>query len=440
MRAKSVFSDMKSRGVTGVYVAGCNNLLARIEDPLFIGYNTHMQAQVGVKSVERVLPEEDIRMILNRSKRVYKDQDGVGDLDEVEEVVPVSFLVDQIDDDMLRQRDENNKLFFETGDLGQYWFTLPALSKLSRRNEQNFNFHLSRVRAPYVSIPGGDLVDPPPGEKNGLYLEMYIADVLEMYQRVPLLTVDRKSELAFFRQPDDLPSALNTFCSLCQSWLHEVGSVFLLSRTAGYARDTRCEISPLVTYDGEDLYGLHGTQFGLPLYIKACGEVVLDDDSNAFDEGTIFGARQELLTLTTKTLPIGGLKKGVVEVQFKPIHADDHEVEDCESSQRLCGTPVEMMEDGEHWVRENSIRQQAYYDKIAKRKLEAEKRNEMEEERLVRMARGESPTAPSGKSKSPRSPTGASPRGGDSPRGASKQNSGVRGDPKGSTVRGAQRK
>lgn len=105
---------------------------------------------------------------------------------------------------------------------------------------------------------------------------MFVSDPLEMCEVVTGLLVDRASEWAYIKTAQGANSAVHAIVSLGRlhfGWITDSGGFF----GNGLYVDTgerRCEISPLVSYSGEDLNGLFGIgeMLELPCYIQSSME------------------------------------------------------------------------------------------------------------------------------------------------------------------------
>jgi len=125
------------------------------------------------------------------------------------------------------------------------------------------------------------------------------------------------------RCPSDAVLAVSALSQLHQGWVVQAGGQFRGDVTVGLNKDELCEISPLVSYEGEDLEGVFpegakGLLLDLPLHVLACGEE-------------------------------GGQRAGDgLEMRFQEV-VDRGVAQAPNSSERLCQTPRWLRDEVEHW-------------------------------------------------------------------------------------------
>ena len=69
--------------------------------------------------------------------------------------------------------------------------------------------------------------------------------------------------------PDSPQTAVQAVGQLHQHWIIRAGGSFVDAKVAGETEDLKCEISPLVSYDGEDLEGQFLRPLALPFYLPS---------------------------------------------------------------------------------------------------------------------------------------------------------------------------
>lgn len=72
---------------------------------------------------------------------------------------------------------------------------------------------------------------------------------------------------------DSRSTALMALGKLHQQWIRSAGGSFCENKVASENDDSKCEISPLVSYDGEDLSGQFMHPIQLPFYLPSQQEV-----------------------------------------------------------------------------------------------------------------------------------------------------------------------
>jgi UDP-N-acetylglucosamine/UDP-N-acetylgalactosamine diphosphorylase len=116
---------------------------------------------------------------------------------------------------------------------------------------------------------------------QGVKLELFIFDVFTQASKLECLQVDRQTEFAPVKNAtgnDSVQTAQQALVRECCRMAQYAG-IQLINRKPG--QPTLLEISPLVTYDGEDLDQWRGTTWLLPLAV---------DDSHRVPKSTAAAA------------------------------------------------------------------------------------------------------------------------------------------------------
>eukprot|EP00931_Biecheleriopsis_adriatica_P105559 TRINITY_DN80127_c0_g1_i1.p1 TRINITY_DN80127_c0_g1~~TRINITY_DN80127_c0_g1_i1.p1 ORF type:complete len:774 (+),score=200.99 TRINITY_DN80127_c0_g1_i1:93-2414(+) len=271
---EGMVSDMKSRGVSSLYVCSIDNVLTKVGDPMFLGYCETCKAQAGIKTVEKVLPDERFGIFCSQVHRdVFEDVDGDGKLDAVSKVKAAVVEFFELPDDLKKRRRQAGSsgmpLELNSGNLSQYFFKVDFVKKVAHAHFKKW--HLIPKSLPHVDMRTGGLVTPAKEEKNGRRIEMFLFDAFEHCRSVVGLQVAR-TEHAIVKNVtghDSPQTALQAMGRLHQQWIIAAGGSFVGSKVASESEDLKCEISPLASYDGEDLYGNFPKQINLPFYLPS---------------------------------------------------------------------------------------------------------------------------------------------------------------------------
>mmetsp|Transcript_61266 Transcript_61266/g.134179 ORF Transcript_61266/g.134179 Transcript_61266/m.134179 type:complete len:824 (+) Transcript_61266:127-2598(+) len=70
LQASSLLEQMRDRGVDGMHILGTDNLLARVLDPIFIGFCRDLEVDCATKVVQRVDVAEDVEIFAVRQGKV----------------------------------------------------------------------------------------------------------------------------------------------------------------------------------------------------------------------------------------------------------------------------------------------------------------------------------------------------------------------------------
>jgi len=209
-----------------------------------------------------------------------------------------------------------------------------------------------------MSIKGGKKFFPAPHEQNAILLQSYITDTFEHFRSTAALLVDRLQEYAVIRSREDIPAACSALGQVHQAWLAAAGAKFHNTSTPGLTLDSRCEISPLVSYDGEDLQGLFPrTRFGtdhvlsLPFHLMACKEEVTEPVPVPEDRNR---QRAQLQVMYVRTFLAGDDSQSHVpeDLRFYPeagLTEDGDALQLCAESERLAVTPRWLKDEVDKW-------------------------------------------------------------------------------------------
>jgi len=268
---EGMVSDMKSRCVTSLYVCSIDNVLAKVGDPLFIGYCETCKAEAGLKCIEKLVPEEKFGVYCSKRFKFKEDIDGDGKLDLLTKYKAAVFEFFEISDDQKKRRSKDNaqSLEFCAGNLSQYFFRVDFVMRVYPQMSKVW--HLIPKAFRHVDPWTGEIVNPRADEKNAWRLEMWVFDSFEYSGRVVGLQVPR-NELALVKNVtgSDSPStALQAVGRLHQQWILTAGGGFVENKVASDRDDAKCEISPLVSYEGEDLNGQFPKEVQLPYYLPS---------------------------------------------------------------------------------------------------------------------------------------------------------------------------
>ncbi|KAE9539834.1 hypothetical protein AGLY_005086 [Aphis glycines] len=213
LRDRNVLDEIKRLGVQYLHAHSVDNILVKVADPIFIGYCITKNAECGAKVVEKAYPSEPLGVIC--------------EVDGKFQVVEYS----EITENTAEKRNPDGRLTFSA----------------------------AKKKIPYVKDDGTVCK---PDEPNGIKMEKFIFDVFEFCNRLAVWEVEREEEFSALKNADvpngkDNPrtARLDVF-SLHRKFVEKSGGKFK-------TENIECEISPLLSYSGEDLKHLVD---GLPLY------------------------------------------------------------------------------------------------------------------------------------------------------------------------------
>ncbi|CAG0880493.1 unnamed protein product [Darwinula stevensoni] len=239
LREQKILTDMHRRGVACLHVYCVDNLLVKVADPVFLGYCLSEEADCGAKVVPKAYANEPVGVVC--------DVDGIFQVVEYSEVSPAT----------AEMKDGQGNLLFSAGNICNHFFSLDFLQNVANTWEDGLQFHVAKKKIPTWNAETSETVTPT--SPNGIKMEKFVFDVFQFAKRFRVWEVERESEFSPVKNADgqaikDTPStARRMLYSLHQSYLIKAGATILPSE-----RGLVCEISPLVSYAGENLEKLVG--------------------------------------------------------------------------------------------------------------------------------------------------------------------------------------
>eukprot|EP01083_Nonionella_stella_P055934 147473_1 len=242
--SSGILESMKRSGIEYIHMFNVDNVLVKVGDPVLFGHSKLNQVDICAKVSVKTGPHEAVGVVCLRSGRP-----GVV---EYSEIPP----------ELAEKRNERGELVYGQGNIGLYCFRTEFLEKVVGRG---MKYHAARKKVPYMSETG-ELIQP--SDKNGIKLELFLFDVFCHAQKMTCLQVPRESEFAPVKNapgtPTDSPDTARALLSaLNVNRIEAAGGNVAPEGSSGL-----CEISPLISYDGEDLEAIvSGKTFDLPVHL-----------------------------------------------------------------------------------------------------------------------------------------------------------------------------
>lgn len=164
--------DMMSRGVKWVFIAGVDNCLLKMVDPLFIGLCEEKEYMLGSKTIQKRSPDEKVGVFCKREGK------------------PCVVEYTEISEEMANLRDEKGDLVFGQSHV---LFNMFNIEFLKRLKDKPLPYHIAHKKANYVDSDGRVCE---PDKPNAYKFESFIFDAFSMVDRILLLEVKREDEFA----------------------------------------------------------------------------------------------------------------------------------------------------------------------------------------------------------------------------------------------------
>jgi UDP-N-acetylglucosamine/UDP-N-acetylgalactosamine diphosphorylase len=221
-------ADMKKRGVKYAHVYSVDNAIAKVADPMFMGYCISQGADVGNKVVWKANWDESVGVVAKRNGKPH--------------VVEYS----ELSEDMAKQSDAGGKLVYGAANICNHFYTVDFLENC---DDSMLTYHVAHKKIPYAGPDGGTIKST---EKNGIKLECFIFDAFPESKKMAVLEVDRAEEFSPVKNapgnPVDSPDSARLMISTAHTkWIKAAGAS--VENSSGKL----FEISPLVSYGGEGL-------------------------------------------------------------------------------------------------------------------------------------------------------------------------------------------
>lgn len=226
------FKSLEKAGIKYILFFQADNPLARIYDPVFLGYHIRNRAEVSSKCVPKRNPCEPVG--------VFCEFNGAAGVVEFRE----------LSEEDRERRAEDGSLVFSAAEIGNSIYSIDFLRQLKAQG----------VSLPYHAVPQissyvnkrGRLVRPT--EPNSIRFETYMFDALRDARRAPIVSVEREEEFSPIRNTGGKNSpqtAQRDLSHLYALWLK--GACPETSPQNGKDIGRAVEISPLYAMDAAEL-------------------------------------------------------------------------------------------------------------------------------------------------------------------------------------------
>ena len=223
---------MKERGIKYSHCYCVDNSLARVADPVFLGYCASRNTDCGVKVVSKLTPDEPVGVVARREGKY-----GVVEYSE-------------ISTELAHQRLENGNLAYGAANIVNHFFSTEFLERVPTFVDE-LQYHLANKKISYIDT-NGELVKPL--KPNGVKLERFVFDVFAYSKSFSVLEGNRSEEFSPLKNgpgaSSDCPETSRAdILKQAERFIHSAGGKFENG-------PIEIEISPLLSYGGENLSSL----------------------------------------------------------------------------------------------------------------------------------------------------------------------------------------
>ena len=229
-------TDMRKRGIEHVHAYCVDNCLVKVADPVFIGYSSSKDVDIGTKVVRKRAANEPVGLIVEKN--------GKPDVVEYSE----------IDEEMAEAKDTGDRLKFRAANIVNHYYSFRFLEAIEEWGHK-LPHHVAKKKIPYMDTESGETVKPE--KANGIKLEQFVFDVFPFVpmDKFVCFEVDRKEEFSPLKNArgsseDNPDTSKADIMDQGTRWLKDAGATVVSESTA-----TGVEVSPLISYVCTSFWG-----------------------------------------------------------------------------------------------------------------------------------------------------------------------------------------
>lgn len=250
LKTQGILDDMEHRGVLYLHAHSVDNILIKVADPVFIGYCVQQNADCAAKVVEKSQPNEAVGVICVVDGKY-----------QVVEYSEISTKASEL-------RNFDGRLTFNAGNICNHFFSTEFLNKIGNKFEKNLKLHVAKKKIPFIDNAGKRCK---PEKPNGIKIEKFVFDVFEFAEKFVVLAVERDDEFSPLKNAESVGKECATTARNDIYKYHKR----LIEAAGGHLNGDICEISPLLSYDGEGLKEIVcGQTYTSPIHLKSDDEQI----------------------------------------------------------------------------------------------------------------------------------------------------------------------
>lgn len=223
--------DMRKRGIEHIHAYCVDNCLAKVGDPVFLGFSVSKDVDIATKVVRKRNATEPVGLILLKN--------GKPDVVEYSE----------IDKEAAEAKDPKQPgvLKFRAANIVNHYYSFRFLESIPEWAHK-LPHHVARKKIPYVDTEKGTTVKPE--KPNGIKLEQFVFDVFPMLEldKFACMEVKREEEFSPLKNArgtgeDDPDTSKKDIMQQGKRWLQAAGATVVSDEA-----DAGVEVSPLISY------------------------------------------------------------------------------------------------------------------------------------------------------------------------------------------------
>lgn len=182
MSKDGVLQDMKKRGIQWIFIAGVDNVLAKIVDPLLTGLAIERNCLAAGKSVVKSNPKERVGVFCKKDNR------------------PNVIEYTEITDEMAEATDDKGELLYGESHILCNLFNIKSLEEIA---QNKLPYHSAFKKAKHLD-ENGNLVEPT--KPNAYKFEAFIFEAFERLEDMAIMRVKREEEFAPLKNAEGVDS------------------------------------------------------------------------------------------------------------------------------------------------------------------------------------------------------------------------------------------
>ncbi len=167
-----ITNKLKTDGVKWVLITGVDNILVNMADEMYIGLTARSNKFNGVKSIEKIIPEEKVGVFCKRGGK------------------PSIVEYSEMDDDMRNAKANDGSLLYKDANIVNHLLSIELLEKIQ---DERLPIHRAHKSLNYIDRDGNFVIATDP---NLYKYEAFIFDYFNMVDDVMIYRVDRNKEYA----------------------------------------------------------------------------------------------------------------------------------------------------------------------------------------------------------------------------------------------------